>query len=338
MANPLRRPTTREVAALAGVSVATVSYVLNGKVERVGEQTRRRVLAAAEELGYVRSSSARSLRLRRTERVCLVVGSIGVPAYDQLARDLSDAADAAGHGVLTMVVDSPARADKAVDLLRQHVADGAIIAPSVPYLSPAQLRALADLPLVVMSNAADPDGFDVVRTTEDAACAEALDHLVATGRRRIAFLGHRHELTGELPTERHAAYLAALDRHGLDRRPELVVDGADDRVAAYRSVTALLAGPVRPDAVFAASDRAAISAILALRDAGVAIPDEVAVVGVGNLDEGRITRPPLTTVGPPAMDFHDAARLLFERVLATGERPAGRVITTEWTFIRRGSA
>jgi DNA-binding LacI/PurR family transcriptional regulator len=334
---PRPRPTTREVAALAEVSVATVSYVLNGKDGRVGEQTRRRVLAAAEQLGYVPSSAARSLRLRRTERVCLVVGSIGVPAYDQLARDLSDEADEAGYGVMTIVVDSPARAGKAVDLLRQHVADGAIIAPSVPYLSEGQLRTLAALPLVVMSNAVTPGGFDVVRTTEGSASTEALDHLVATGRRRIAFLGHHHELAGEQPTERQAAYLAAIERHGLDHRPELVVEGADDRVTAYRATHALLSGTHRPDAIFAASDRAAISAILALRDAGVSIPDEVAVVGVGNLEEGRITSPPLTTVGPPEMDFHDTARLLFDRVLA-GEQPAGRVITTEWTFIRRGSA
>ncbi|MCT2583509.1 LacI family DNA-binding transcriptional regulator [Actinophytocola gossypii] len=331
-----RRPTTREVAALAGVSVATVSYVLNGKDGRVGEETRRRVLAAADELGYVRSSSARSLRLRRTERVCLVVGSIGVPAYDQLARDLSAAADEAGYGVMTIVVDSPARADKAVDLLRQHVADGAVVAPSVP-LADAQLRALTGsrLPLVVMSNAVAPDGFDVVRTSEAAACVEAFDHLAATGRRRIAYLAHEHELTGRQPSERRDAYLDALDRHGLG--PELVVPGADDRVGAYRAVEALLARPDRPDAIFAASDRAAITAILALRDAGLAVPEDVAVVGVGNLEEGRITRPPLTTVGPPAMDFHDVARLLFDRVLAD-ETPFDREITTSWSFIRRGSA
>jgi LacI family transcriptional regulator len=329
---PPSRPTTREVAALAEVSVATVSYVLNGKDGRVGDETRLRVLAAAEQLGYVRSSAARSLRLRRTERVCLVVGSIGVPALDQLARDLSDAADEAGYGVMTIVVDTPARAGKTIDMLRQRVADGAIIAPSVPHLTEDQLRSLAGLPLVVMSNAVAPDGFDVVRTSEGRACTEALDHLVGTGRRRIAYLGHRLELT-----ERRDAYLAALDRHGLDRRPELMVTGADDRVAAYEATSALLALPDRPDAIFAASDRAAISAILALRDAGLSIPDDVAVVGVGNLEEGRITRPALTTVGPPAMDFHDVARLLFDRVLAA-EAPADREITTNWSCIRRGSA
>jgi len=331
----VNRPTTREVAALAEVSVATVSYVLNGKEGRVAEETRLRVLAAAEELGYVRSSAARSLRLRRTERVCLVVGSVGVPAYDQLARDLSDVADEAGYGVMTIVVDSPARAVKAVDLLRQRVADGAVIAPSVPYLTEGQLRALSGLPLVVMSNAVTPDGFDVVRTTEGPACTQALDHLAATGRRRVAFLGQRHDLSGTRPTERYTAYLDARERHGF--APGLVVAGADDRVAAYRAVEGLLALPERPDAIFAASDRAAISAIMALRDAGVSIPDDVAVVGVGNLEEGRITRPPLTTIGPPAMDFHDAARLLFDRVLA-GSPPTGRVLTTDWAFIRRGSA
>jgi DNA-binding LacI/PurR family transcriptional regulator len=330
----VRRPTTREVAALADVSVATVSYVLNGKEGRVAEQTRLRVLAAAEELGYVRSSAARSLRLRRTERVCLVVGSIGVPAHDQLARDLSEVADEAGYGVMTIVVDSAARAGKAVDLLRQHVADGALVAPSVPFAA-GQLLALAGLPLVVMSNGVAPDGFDVVRTAEGPACAEAFDHLAAAGRRRVAFLAHRHDLSGAQASERYAAYLDARERHGF--APGLVVAGADDRVAAYRAVEELLALDEPPDAIFAASDRAAISAILALRDAGVSIPDGVAVVGVGNLEEGQITRPQLTTIGPPVMDFHDAARLLFDRVLAESP-PAGRVLTTDWRFILRGSA
>jgi DNA-binding LacI/PurR family transcriptional regulator len=329
------RPTTKEVAALARVSVATVSYVLNGKEGRVGEDTRLRVLAAAEELGYVPSSAARSLRLRRTERVCLVIGSIGVPAYDQLARDLSDVADEAGYGVMTIVVDSPARAAKTVDLLRQHVADGAVIAPSVTYLTEDQLHALAGLPLVVMSNAVAPRGFDVVRTTEKRACAEALDHLAATGRRRVAFLGQEQDLDRTLASERRDAYLEAAARHGWDTAP--MVPGADDRVAAYHAVERLLTLPNRPDAIFAASDRAAISAILALRDAGLSIPDDVAVVGVGNLAEGRITRPALTTVGPPAMDFHDVARLLFDRVLAD-DTPAARTVVADWAFIRRGSA
>ena len=341
------RPTAREVAQLAGVSVATVSYVMNGHERRVGEDTRQRVLAAAEQLAYVQSSSARSLRLRRTERVCLVVGRIGVPAYDQLARDLHSAADAAGYGVITMVVDSPERAGKAADLLQQRIADGAVVADAVPHLTgsvPHLTGGLLDrvvrsrLPLVVTSNVIAPDGFDVVRTTEAAVCAEALDHLFATGRCSIAFIGHAHELPPQnVPSERLGAYLAALDRHGVPPQDAVVVPGADDRVAAYHAVGQLMARPDPPDALFVASDRAAISAIWALRDGGHRVPDDVAVIGVGNLDEGLITRPALTTLGPPTQDYRAVAELLFDRILA-GEPLPGREITTHWSFVRRGSA
>lgn len=312
---------------------------MNGLEGRVGEQTRQRVLAAAEELGYLPSSSARSLRLRRTERVCLVIGALGVPAVDQLVRDLTDAADALGYGVMTILVDSQARAQKAVDLLRQRIADGAIIGVPVQYLSESLLRPLTQsgLPMVVMSNVLEPDGFDVVRTSERSACDEALEHLFAIGRRRIAFLAHGYELEVTQPTERLGAYLDALDRHGVDPAQRLVVPCADNRVAAYYAVGELLTRADRPDALFASSDRAAISAIWASRDAGCSVPGDVAIVGVGNVDEGVITKPALTTIGPPTQHYQEVAEALFSRLLEGGP-DQGRVITTPWSFIRRGSA
>jgi DNA-binding LacI/PurR family transcriptional regulator len=345
------QPTSRDVAKLAGVSVATVSFVMNGRDERrVSAETRERVLDAARALAYAPNQSARSLRRQRTERVALVVGSIGVPAYDQLTRDLHTAADDAGHGVLTLVVDSARRADKAVELLHQRIADGALVAASVPHLPTGILAELArsGLPLVVMRNDAAPEGFDVVRAPEVAACAEALDHLFRDGRRRVAFLGHAHEV-GPVPrqdavpeddfaalSERRRAYVEALQRHGVPVTDQLVVPGADDRVAGYQAASALLALPRPPDAIFAASDRAAISVMNAVRDAGLTVPGDVAVVGVGNLAEGLITRPALSTVGPATQDYTQVARLLFERVL-TPEPLPGRTIDDPWTFIRRAS-
>jgi LacI family transcriptional regulator len=334
------------VAALAGVSVATVSYVMNARDDRrVGAQTRERVLAAARALGYVPHQAARSLRRRRTELVALVVGSIGVPAYDQLAQDLHTAADAAGYGVITIVVDSPRRADTTIDLLHQRLVDGALIAPSVPYLSDDTLGGLArtGLPLVVMSNHVNPDGFDVVRAPERRACTEAMEHLLSSGRRRVAFVGHRNEVVHPRMSERRRAYVDALDRHGIPVRDRIVVAGADSRVAGYQAVASLLTRRPRPDAIFAASDRAAISAIWAVRDAGLRVPDDVAVVGVGNLEEGRVIRPALSTVGPVSHEYSAVARLLFDRLAALHdphsqrEPPPARELVTPWSFIRRGS-
>lgn len=330
------RPTVRDVAALAGVSVATVSYVVNGRDDRIGADTRERVLAAVRDLGYVPNSSARGLRKRRTERVCLVIGSLGSPVQEQLVRDLHVAADADGYGVLTLIVDSPAHAAHATRLLRQGLADGAVFFDAARHFADVGELARGRLAMVVVDNSVTPDGFDVVRTPEYEACGEALDHLLAAGRRRVAFLGHRHDLELGDRSARLRAYRDALRRHGLRPDGRLVGAGADSRVEGYRATAALMALPEPPDALFVASDRAAISAIWAVRDTGRTVPADVAVLGVGNLEEGSVIRPALSTVGQRQIDFSRVAGLLFER-LAAAEPPAAREIVLPWSFISRES-
>ncbi|NGN63577.1 LacI family transcriptional regulator [Streptomyces sp. A7024] len=332
------RPTARDVAELAGVSVATVSHVVNGRGGRFGADTRDRVLAAVSELGYAPNSSARGLRRQRTDQVALLVGSIGVPANDRLTAQLHEAADAAGYGVLTLLVDSELRARHALDLLHRGIADGAVISDPYHCLDDDRLASLAHhLSMVVMDNTVAPDGFDVLRMRELAACAEGLDQLIGGRRRRVAFIGHHSDLldTGR-PSERYTAYTQALERHGLERDERLVVSGADDRSLSYWAMTGLLQLADPPDAVFCASDRAAVSAIWAIRDAGMSVPSDVAVLGAGNIKEGLITRPALSTVGLPHLDFGEVVRLLFERLAALEPLP-GREVVKEWAFIPRGS-
>lgn len=322
------------MAARAGVSVATVSYVVNGLEGRVGARTRERVLAAVTELGYVPNSSARGLRTQRTEQFCLVTDEIGVPANDQLARDLHDAADRVGYGMMTLLADSLPRARQVCDALRARIADGVVVISR--HLHEADVAALArtGLPMVVLSNALRPDGFDVVRTPVRAACAEAIDHLCRSGRRRIAFVGHDHDLGTD--SERMRAYTDVLRAHGQRVDPGLLVTGANDRVSGYRAAYELLFADDPPDGIFAASDRSAISAIWAARDAGRTVPEDVAIVGVGNLPEGLIVRPRLSTVGPPVLDYSDVPRLLLDRI----ERPGREAIehSLTWHFIPRESA
>ncbi|RKN39825.1 LacI family DNA-binding transcriptional regulator [Streptomyces hoynatensis] len=334
------RPTVRDVAGLAGVSVATVSHVVNGRSGRCTPETRERVLAAIRRLGYVPDGAARGLRRGRTDQVCLIAGSIGVPANAVLAQQLHDGADAAGYGVITLLVDTEARARRAFDLLQQGIADGAIVSDPFRCLDRERLTTLAHsrLSMVVLDNLIEPSGFDVVRIPEREACAEALDHLFASGRRRVAFVGHAFDLVpGAEPTERLAAYLDALERHGVARDEQLTVVGADDRCQAYWTVTGLMQLREPPDALFCASDRAAVSAIWALRDGGFSVPHDVAVIGAGNLREGLVTRPALSTVGPPERDFADVVGLLLDRLSADGERE-DRELVRPWSFIPRGSA
>ncbi|WP_326628106.1 LacI family DNA-binding transcriptional regulator [Nonomuraea fuscirosea] len=332
------RPTARQVAELANVSVATVSYVLSGKNRPVAAETRQRVLDAARQLGYTPDQAARSLRKRRTQRVCLVLSSFGgVPSDERLATDLHEMADARGYSVVSLSVYSEARAKSAVEVLRGGIADGALVNLGGDHLTRDLLAGLAGtgLPLVVMSNESGLAGCDVVRTPETEATAEAVGHLLDSGRRRVAFMAHRHEVYRDRPAGRLLGYTTALDRHGVEER--IVTGGADDRVSAYQTATELLSSPDRPDAIFAASDRAAISAIWAARDLGLSVPGDVAIVGAGNIDEGLISNPPLSTVGPLRHDYTDVVRLLFDRLQAE-EPPPAREIVRSWTFIRRGSS
>ena len=339
-----RRWTSQDVAALAGVSVATVSYVMNGRMlDRISAPTREKVLSAARQLDYTPNRAAQTLRLQKTHQVCLVVDSIGVPVIDQLARDLHTAADEAGYGLITMVVGSNERSAKTTRLLQQRVADGAVIAPAqIQRFSDESLFELArgGLPLVVMDNTVRAAGFDVVRAPERDGCTEAMNHLLATGRRRIAYLKHRGESavpTDRAYSERQYVYRDALTRHGVPVDESLVVEGADDRVSGYHAATELLQRADRPDAIFSASGRSAISALWAARDAGLRVPEDVAVIGCGNLPEAEIMRPRLSIVGPPTTeDFTEVGRLLFDRVRSTEDLPA-REITEPWVFISRES-
>ncbi|NUR83334.1 MAG: LacI family DNA-binding transcriptional regulator [Nonomuraea sp.] len=331
------RPTARHVAELAGVSVATVSYVLSGRDRPVAAETRRRVLEAAEQLGYTPNQAARSLRRKNTMRVCLLQGAVGgVPTDDRMARDLHEMADSHGYSVITLAVYSNARAEAALDLLRGGIADGVLAHQVGEHLTRDKLATLvaARLPLVVVGNEPAPEGCDTVSSPETDSCEQAASYLAEQGRRRIAFMAQRPELYREEPTGRLLGYTRALARHGLER---IVVSGADDRISAYHAATELLSGAEPPDAIFAASDRAAISTIWAARDLGLRVPDDVAVIGVGNIDEGLITRPQLSTVGPLRHDYTEVVRLLFDRLTSQQPLP-DREIVRPWTFVHRGSA
>lgn len=311
----------RDVAREANVSSAVVSFVLNGRANRsnpASPAVEERVLAAAEKLGYSPDLNARSLRLRRTERICLVVGRPGNPSADLLLAGLQKEAHQRGYSTLMLPVDADGNSRRSLELLRQGLADGAVLGP-MPRTYPLVAAEIADLvrrgvAIVALGDELPSGQVDVVRGKEQEAAAAAVGALVAAGRRRIAYLAHADDLvSGGSP--RYRGYLEALRAAGLATCPDLVVVGAaEDRVAAYRAATGLLSLPQPPDAIFSGSDRGAVSAIWALRDAGVTIPEQVAVLGFGNLPEGEVVRPALSTIGQGTGRFHEVADLLFARI------------------------
>jgi DNA-binding LacI/PurR family transcriptional regulator len=330
-----RKPTAHDVARMAQVSSATVSYVLSGRrsgAPRVSAETRARVLAAVAALGYAPNQAARALRRSRTERVCLLLTRLGVPSFDLLAQAVQRSADQHGYSVIITIGDSPVRAQQALEQLRRGLADGAIIACDLAQRDADALVA-SGVAVVAMGNPITGVGIDSVRTTEIGACYEATQYLIARGHRRIAFLG----LPPNDPRpSRYQGYARALSDADIAVDPLLVQSSAGSREEAYASTRRLLQHGRPPTALLAAADIAAMSAIMAARDLGLRVPDDLAVIGVGNLPEGEMMHPRLTTVGQQPLEFETTAELLFSRL--RGEAPAeGRTLIHPWRLIIRES-
>jgi LacI family transcriptional regulator len=322
----------RTVAQAAGVSATTVSHVLNGGgagATRVSEATRERVKKAAVELGYAPAQYARSMRIGRTEQVCLIADYPDTPWVQTMAREVSRAAAAQGYTTMMFIGDGWER-----HLLRQG-ADGVVIAlGSMSAMDAEQLIPFVErgIGIVAVGKRMEPRGFDVVYWDDRAAAAAAMRHLLET-RRRIAFLRNYPDTAGE-KSARLASYVSQLRAAKIPLDPDLIRDTHGSREEAYREALDLLSGPDRPDAIFATSDLGAISALWAAHHLGIAVPAELSIVGVGSSSEGRLADPELTSVGPVDM-LARVAETLIERVQDPGQ--PGRLIRVPWRLHRRGT-
>ena len=330
-------PTLNDVARRSGVSATTVSYVLHGRrngAARISDETRARVLSAMDELSYVPNQMAQGLRRQQTDRICLLLSRLGSPYIDALAEDVQRVAASHGYSTVLVVGGNEERNQQAVTQLQRRLADAVLDGVG---LAPDTLRALArrGVAVTTISNQVKPDGFDVIRGTEGEGCHEAVTYLLAKGHRRIGFLGHdAHPADSD---ERFMGFRRALEDFGLSLDTRLMQHGALARDDAYEGALALLDRPRPPTAIFAESDIGAVSAIWAARDRGLTVPDDLAVIGVGNIPEGRVLRPTLSTVGPVKTDFRDVADFLMTGLLEP-HQTSGRALVRPWTFYQRDSA
>lgn len=305
----------RDVAKRAGVSIRTVSNVVNGYVP-VSDEKRVRVEAAVAELGYRPNVIARNLRQGRSGLIALVVPELDVPYFAELARVVVTEARARGY---TVVVDqTDGEPDRERELIMQgggaELFDGVILSPLA--LSGADIaRRDSDVPLVLLGERVDATQDDHVVIDNVAAAREATDHLVSLGRRRIAAIGDQPYDTGETAQLRTQGYREALAVAEIAIDDSLIVpttrfhfsDGA-------RAMAQLLDHPDGPpDAVFCFNDLVAIGAMRTLLSRGLRIPEDVAVVGFDDIEASSYTTPSVTTIAP---DKAVIGRIAVERLLA----------------------
>ncbi|GAA1304110.1 LacI family DNA-binding transcriptional regulator [Saccharothrix xinjiangensis] len=317
--------TLKDVAALAGVSVKTVSNVVNGYAF-VRPENRRRVEEALLTTGYRPNLGARNLRRGRTGFLALVLPELVVPYFAELAGLVLQAAQAHEWNVLIEQTRGTREGERAtLASLGTHLIDGAIVSPEA--LEARDFGELAPgIPVVVLGEHSvdlplDRVGIDNVRAAE-----EAVRHLVSLGRTRIAAIG-AHPYRGTA-AQRLRGYRSALAAAGLPLRDELVATALNyHRRDGAAAMAELLALPEPPDAVFCFNDLLAVGVLRTAAERGLRVPEDVAVVGFDNNEEGGYNRPSLTTVAPDkAAIAHTAVDLLRRRV-ETADRPPERVQT-----------
>ncbi|MGS2615630.1 LacI family DNA-binding transcriptional regulator [Micromonospora sp. LZ34] len=314
--------TLRDVAQLAQVSVKTVSNVVNG-YPHVSDGMRRRVEAAIAALDYRPNRAARTLRTGRTGVLALMVAEADLPGVGVLARAVVRAAARCGYRVVIDPID-PGGAGIASPPLP---VDGCLLLTDLP----AEPRA-GGLPLVRLGQPTAGGHADRVGIDHARASRDAVDHLLATGRRRIAAIGVGPDQPSGI--QGYADVLRAAGQAPLPGQVQQVT--SHQRADGYRAARTLLSQPRRPDAVVCASDALAIGAMCAALDAGVRVPEDLAVIGVGGSEEGRWTRPTLSTV---AADTAFLARQAVARIVARIARPdtAPVTVTAPHTLLPRES-
>lgn len=292
------RVTLQDVGDHVGTSAKSVSNVING-TGWVSEDLRQRVLAAIAELGYRPNAAARQLRSGRSGMIALAVPDLAQPYFAELASALVRGAEERGITVLISQTNGQVDAERRISNgIGVPVMDGLIL--SALALSAEDLAQRLDTtPLVLLGEHIASSGFHHVTVDNEAAAFAATTHLISKGRRRIAAVGAKLTIPKETADLRLAGYRAALAAAGIPSDDALVrVVEQFERADGASAATALIDSGVEFDAVFAFNDLLALGAMHTLVSQGIRVPEDVAIVGFDDIEEGRYSSPALTTVSP----------------------------------------
>jgi LacI family transcriptional regulator, galactose operon repressor len=317
-----KRPTQADVARIAGVSQAMVSYVLNNNAAiSVSTDTWQRILDAIEEVGYVPDNVARSLRTRKTYTLACVIPDITNPFHPVFAQGIQHVAEQYGYDLILYNTERLAeREQKVLRSLQQRRVDGVII--TALHLSAEDLVALVetDIPVVVQGSAMPVlvRGFplDSLYVNNIAAARTAVSFLIGREHTRIGMIAGQKDTPPR--HDRVLGYRQALEQHGIPIDERLILDSDFKEEGGYRSAKLLLELSPRPTAIFAASDLMAVGAMVAIKEAGLRIPDDIAIVGFDDIPIAKLVNPALTTVAQFQEKLGQrAAEMLFERLNGT---------------------
>lgn len=314
-----KQVTIREIAKEAGVSIATVSMILNNKDKKISEETRGRVLEVADRLHYIPNTMARSLVTRRTKTIGLIMPDITNPFFTGIARGAEDKANESRYSIIYCNSDDDLdREDQYIETLTEKMVDGVILAHSVDRDIDFSSLKNGRIPIVLIDrDYALPGVVGKVMVDNEEASYKGVRHLLDRGYRRIAYIAG--PMKTQTAKDRLEGYKKAIQGYGFHFDEALVKSGIYKSNWGENGVKEFLEEGIAFDAIFCGNDMIAVGAMKALKKEGLNVPEEVGVMGFDDIYPAALVEPELTTVRQPNYEMgYKAAGLLIETIEGNG--------------------
>lgn len=332
----MKKPTLKEVAKEAGLSVGMASRVLNG-YGGYSEESRKKILKAVEKLDYRPNTIARALKSKHTKAIGVLISNIASVFWPTVIRAIEDVASKSGyHLVLCNTDEDPVKEQEYLAALYERNVDGLIVSPSPKIHNYLKKMAKGGMPLVLIDRSVHGLNVPTITVDNEIGAYNAVTYLISQGHKRIGIItGLKGIMTSE---HRFAGYKKALEENRIPLDENLIQAGDFRRDKAYDAVGRLLDQKKRPTALFVSNETMSLGALLALEERGVKIPEQLSIIGFGDPDWAPIAKPAFSTVRQPtyAMGTLACENLLREIMAAErGKIPAENICMKPDLVIRK---
>lgn len=329
-------PNIRDVAKRAGVTPSTVSRVINDS-GYVSQKTRERVEAAIKELGYVPNMLGPSLRFQQTMTLAVVVTDITNPFWTTVTRGVEDVAQENGYSTILCNTDeSEAKQDQYLYMLLRRRIDGILLVPACSDPTSIELIKKQGIPVVMIDRQVPNVDVDVVRADSEEGAYQLTQHLLSLGHCHIAMLAGPENVSTSI--DRINGYQRALVDAGIKAQDDLIFWGEFTQEAGYRNAQVVIDMDPSPTAIFAANNFIAIGAMQALKEKGLRIPEDIALVSIDDIPPAYTMEPFLTVATQPAKEIgQQATQLLLERIKNPANTAFQKIVLPTKMIIRTSS-
>lgn len=325
--------TIKEIAKLANVSSATVSKILNGKDQYISEATRQRVLEIVEREGYIPNAIAKSLKIKSTKTIGIVIPDVMNLFFSELARGIEDAAEKKGYSVILCNSDNKeSKEEKYIQILQEKMVDGIILTASERSVSKSLKRRNTPMILLDRDISIDDNVGRIVVDNEDGAY-NATNFLIDKGCKNIGFISSDN--INKSSGERFKGYKKAILEKGIEYDDEKIFLQNYTIETGYKGTMTLLE-ETKIDGICCGNDLIAIGAIKALKEKGIDVPREVKVIGFDDIQVSQYMDPPLTTIKQPIYEMGEEAVKMLVAIIEREEVNMVKILKTE--LIERGSS